>query len=69
MGIRIGGFVMAEVQVQGTVSQASPLRVIVDGATVDCPAVAVDGASYSLAARVTITVRNPFIPLVIGVEA
>ena len=60
---------MADFQTHGTVSQASPLRVVVDGATVDSPAVALDGATYALNDRVTITGRNPQIPLVIGIEA
>jgi len=60
---------MADVSAKGTITQASPLRVVVDGATVDSPAMALDGATYSLAARVTVTVRNPQIPLVNGVEA
>ena len=60
---------MADVSAKGTMTQASPLRVAVDGATQDSPAKALDGATYSLAARVTVTVRNPQIPLVNGVEA
>lgn len=60
---------MAEVQAKGTVTAASPLRVIVDGATVDSPANALDGATYILGARVTITVRNPQQPVVNGVES
>jgi len=60
---------MAEFQTSGTVTQASPLRVVVDGATVDSPAVALDGATYALNDRVTITGRNPQVPLVIGIEA
>jgi hypothetical protein len=60
---------MADVQTHGSVTQASPLRVIVDGATVDSSAMALDGATYTLTARVTITVRTPLIPLVIGVES
>ena len=60
---------MADFQTHGTVSQASPLRVVVDGATVDSPAVALDGATYALNDRVTITGRNPMVPLVVGIEA
>jgi len=59
---------MADVQTKGTITQASPLRVIVDGATVDSPANALNSATYALDARVTITVRNPAVPLVQGVE-
>ncbi len=57
-----------EVQTQGTVTQASPLRVKVDGATVDSPATALDGATYSVNDRITVTVRNPKVPLIEGVE-
>lgn len=58
-----------QTQVKGTVTVASPLRVVVDGATTDSPAAALDGATYSVADRVTVTVRNPQIPLVNGVES
>ncbi len=57
-----------QTQVKGTITQASPLRVIVDGATVDSPAKVLDGVLYGLALRVTVTVRNPQVPLVNGVE-
>lgn len=60
---------MADQQVRGTVTQATPLRVVVDGATVDSPAMVLDGATYTLGARVTITARNPQQPLVQGVES
>lgn len=60
---------MPDVSAKGTVSQASPLRVVVDGATVDSPAMALDGATYTLADRVTLTLRNPIAPLVNGVES
>lgn len=53
----------------GTVTQVSPLRVVVDGATVSCPANALDGATYSLNDRVTVTLRNPLPPLVQGKES
>ena len=59
---------MVETQTRGTITQASPLRVIVDGATVDSPANALNSATYTLGARVTVTVRNPNVPLVQGVE-
>lgn len=59
---------VVQVQVKGTVTAASPLRVVVDGATVDSPANAIDAATYSIGNRVTITVRNPQVPLVQGVE-
>jgi hypothetical protein len=61
---------MAEVQTHGTVTAISPsLRVVCDGATVDSPAMALNGATYVIGNRVTITVRNPLIPLVLGIEA
>lgn len=60
---------MPDFQTHGTITSASPLRVVVDGATVDSPAVALDGATYALNARVTVTGRNPQVPLVIGIEA
>lgn len=56
-------------QMPATVTQASPLRVVVDGATVDSFANALDAASYSVGQRVTVTVRNPRPPLVNGVES
>jgi len=60
---------MPEIQTHGTVTQASPLRVICDGATVDSSAATLNAVSYTLGQRVTITTRNPLIPLVIGVES
>lgn len=60
---------MADVTVKGTVTDDSPLRVVVDGATVDTPAKALDGATYTIGDRVTVTVRNPLVPLVQGVES
>lgn len=59
---------VVEVQVKGTITQASPLRVIVDGATVDSPASKLNSASYSVGNRVTVLVRNPLLPLVQGIE-
>lgn len=52
-----------------TVTQASPLRIVMDGATVDSPANSLDGAAYAVGARVTCTVRSPVPPLVQGVES
>jgi hypothetical protein len=57
------------INTHGTVTQASPLRVICDGATVDSLAAALDGATYSLNQRVLIATRNPLIPLVLGIES
>lgn len=56
-------------QVAATVTQASPLRVVVDGATVDSFANAIDAAAYAVGDRVTVTVRNPRPPLVQGKES
>ena len=55
-------------QVTGTVTQASPLKVVVDGATTDSVAHSLDGATYSVNDRITVTVRNPLPPLVQGIE-
>lgn len=60
---------MADVQVTATVVDVSPLTVVVDGATVACPANVLDGATYATDDRVTVTVRNPLPPLVQGVES
>lgn len=57
-----------EQQTTATVTQASPLRVVVDGATVDSPANVLDSATYAVGQRLTVTVRNPQPPLVQGVE-
>ncbi len=54
------------VQVLGTITQASPLRVVVDGAVTDSLADSLNAATYLLGARVTVQIRNPRIPLVIG---
>lgn len=55
-------------QTKATVTQASPLRVLVDGATVDSVAMALDGAAYAVNDRVTVAIRNPLPPLIQGVE-
>jgi hypothetical protein len=60
---------MADQQMPATVTQASPVRVVVDGATVDCPAMTLNAATYTVNQRVTVTVRNPLPPLVMGVES
>lgn len=57
-----------DIQVSPTVTQASPLRVVADGATVDSLAGSLNGATYAFDARVIVRVRNPQIPLVLGVE-
>jgi hypothetical protein len=56
-------------QTTATVTQATPLRVVVDGATTASPAKALDGATYALGERPTVIVRNPRQPLVQGKEA
>lgn len=56
-------------QVKATVTSAAPLRVVVDGATVDSFANALDAGTYGIGDRVTVTVRNPLPPLVQGVES
>lgn len=68
----------SEQQTTATVTAASPLRVVVDGATVDSPANALmvedpttgvlSAPTYAIGQRVTTTVRNPQPPLVQGVE-
>ena len=60
---------VSEIQTHGTVTQASPLRVLCDGATVDSSAAVLNGATYTLNQRVTITTRDPLVPLVIGAES
>ena len=57
-----------ERQTKATVTQASPLRVVVDGAQVDSPANALDGATYAVGTRLTASIRNPQPPLVAGEE-
>lgn len=53
-----------------TVTSASPdLWIQMDGATVSCPAYVLDVAAYSVGQRVRVTVRNPQIPVVQGVES
>lgn len=56
-------------QVSGTITQASPLRVVVDGATVDSLAGTLNAATYLLDARVVVQIRNPQIPLILGIES
>jgi len=59
----------ADEQEPATVTQASPLRVIVDGATVDSAASSLNGATYAVNDRVTVTLRNPRPPQVQGIES
>ena len=59
---------MDEQQVKGTITQASPLRVVVDGATVASPAKVLDGATYGVGDRVIVSVRNPHLPVIQGVD-
>jgi len=61
---------VSETQTTATVTSASPdLWVLVDGATVACPAYVLNVASYSVGQRVRVTVRNPQVPVVQGVES
>lgn len=66
-----GGAVSEDTSTQtaATVTQASPLRVIVDGAVTDSPANGLNAATYTVGQRVTVTVRNPQPPLIQGVES
>lgn len=57
---------MASYQVLGTVTVASPLRVRVDGATSDSPAKTLNAQTFTVGDRVTVTVRNPLPPMVLG---
>jgi hypothetical protein len=58
-----------ETRTTATVTQATPLRVVVDGASTGSPAKALDGATYAVGERPTVIVRNPRQPLVQGKEA
>lgn len=58
-----------EQQTRATVTSAAPLRVVVDGATTQSFANALDAAVYEIGDRVTVTVRNPMPPLIQGVES
>jgi hypothetical protein len=59
----------AETRTTATVTQATSLRLVVDGASTDSPAKALDGATYGIGDRPTVIVRNPRQPLVQGKEA
>jgi hypothetical protein len=56
-------------QVTGTVTQVSPLLVRLDGELTGGPAKTLDGKTYQLNDRVAVLVRNPQLPLVLGVES
>jgi len=56
-------------QSTATVTSAAPLRALVDGATRDSFVNALDGATYEVGDRVTVTIRNPLPPLVQGIES
>lgn len=63
----------SEQSATATVTGASPLRVVVDGATTDSVAFALADDSgttptYGVGSRVRVTVRNPIPPLVNGIE-
>ena len=63
----------ADEQVPATVTSGTAdtngLQVTVDGATVACPASALNGATYTAGQRVTVTIRNPRPPLVQGTDS
>ena len=59
---------MADHQMPATITSATPVRVVVDGATVDSPAMRLGAATYTVGQRVTVTVRNPLVPLILGQE-
>ena len=59
-----------ESQMTATVTTASPdLQILIDGATVPCPAYVLNVASYTVGQRVRVTVRNPQVPVVQGIES
>lgn len=60
---------VGETQTTATVVGEAPLMIVVDGATVPCPAAVLNNAEYFVGDRVTVTVRNPVLPLVQGVES
>ncbi|GEP38896.1 hypothetical protein NPS01_25590 [Nocardioides psychrotolerans] len=60
---------ITEVQTAATVTISVPLTILVDGATTPCPANVLDAGVYGVGQRVTVTVRNPLLPLVQGVES
>lgn len=57
------------IQTKATVTNAAPLSVVIDGADTPSFANALDGAEYDIGNRVTVTIRNPVPPLVMGVES
>lgn len=57
---------MATTEIPMTVTQASPLMVIADGADTACPAAVTDAAVYAVDDRVQATLRTPQKPLVTG---
>lgn len=59
-----------ETSATATVTQASPdLWILLDGATVPCPAYVLDVAAYTVGQRVQVQVRNPLVPVVQGVAS
>jgi hypothetical protein len=60
---------IVEVQTAATVTDDAPLTILVDGASTPCPANVLDAGVYEIGQRVTVTVRNPLLPLVQGVES
>lgn len=60
---------IVETQMPATVVDDSPLVIVIDGATTPCPANVLDASTYTVGQRVTVTVRNPMLPLIQGVES
>lgn len=61
---------VSETATSATVTSASPdLWIVVDGATTPCPAYVLNVAAYTVGQRVRVTVRNPLVPVVNGIES
>lgn len=60
-------FRTAGTQVKGTITQVLLLRVVIDGATVDSLATTLDGRIYALDDRAKVQIRNPQVPVVLGI--
>lgn len=61
---------VSETSASATVSTASPdLWIVVDGSTSPCPAYVLDVAAYTVGQRVRVTIRNPLVPVVNGIES
>lgn len=60
---------ITETQTSATVVDTTPLTILVDGADTPCPALVLNDEVYIVEDRVTVTVRNPLVPLVLGKES